>query len=139
LLAPRHRPEFLAFVALAVVLKPAVFILLGMYSRLWRYASVRDLIAVLVAVSAASVAVTAGVVLATVTGFIHEFSRAVLINDWLLTLCCIGAVRMAVRVAHDSTLRPPLGAAAQPARRVLVVGAGDAGTMVTREMRRNPQ
>lgn len=139
LLAPRHRPEFLPFLGLAVLIKPAVFILLGMYSRVWRYASVRDLLAVLIAVSSASVAVTAGVVLGTLSGYIREFSRAVLINDWLLTLCCIGGLRMAVRVAADSTIRPSRAASGGTSKRVLVVGAGDAGTMVTRELRRNPQ
>ena len=139
LLATRHRSEFLPFLILAVLIKPAVFILLGMYSRVWRYASVRDLLAVLVAVSGASVAVTAGVVLGTVFGYVREFSRAVLITDWLLTLCCIGGLRMAVRVAAEGRIRTRLGSGSAASKRVLVVGAGDAGTMVTRALRRNPQ
>ncbi len=139
LLAPHHRPEFLLFLTLALFLKPAVFILLGMYSRLWRYASVRDLLAVLAAVSAASIAVSAGVALGTVGGLIEEFSRAVLVNDWLLTFCGVGALRMAVRGAYDGRVRPTQRAATKPLRRILVIGAGQAGTMVTREMRRNPQ
>ena len=51
---PLHRPEFVPFLIAALLIKPAVFLGLGMYSRLWRYASVRDLLAVLIAVSLAS-------------------------------------------------------------------------------------
>src|SRR4026209_1591708 len=51
---PRSRQEFLPYLIVALLLKPAVFFGLGMYSRIWRYASVRDLLAVLTAVSVAS-------------------------------------------------------------------------------------
>ncbi|HEY0872214.1 MAG TPA: nucleoside-diphosphate sugar epimerase/dehydratase [Vicinamibacterales bacterium] len=139
LLFHQHRPEFVPFLLAALAIKPAVFLGLGMYSRLWRYASVRDLLAVLVAVSAASVAVSTVVAIGTLTGQIYEFSRAVLVIDGLLTLCGTGGLRMAVRLAAEnnaaSLRRSPNG----KNKRVLVVGAGDAGSMVVREIRRNPQ
>jgi FlaA1/EpsC-like NDP-sugar epimerase len=56
---PRHRPEFLPFFLAVLFVKPVMFIALGMYSRLWRYASVRDLMAVLVAVTVSSIAISA--------------------------------------------------------------------------------
>jgi len=134
---PRTRPEFLPYLIVALLLKPAVFFSLGMYSRIWRYASVRDLLAVLTAVSVASAGMSVFVAGGVLSGLLGEFSRAVVFIDWLLTLCAIGGLRMAVRLAAESRF-----GAAFPngeARRVLVVGAGDAGTMVVREMRRNPQ
>jgi FlaA1/EpsC-like NDP-sugar epimerase len=139
LLAPRHRDEFLPFLALVLLIKPVVFLTLGMYSRLWRYASVRDLLAVLLAVSAASVVVSALVAIANIVGWIFEFSRAVLVIDWLLTLCAVGGMRMAVRLAAERSLRPDGRMHGRASKRVLVVGAGDAGAMVAREVRRNPQ
>jgi FlaA1/EpsC-like NDP-sugar epimerase len=137
LIAPRYRPEFLPFLIVVLLTKPIAFIALGMYSRLWRYASVRDLVAVFVAVSAASAVVGGVVAVGTISGVIFEFSRAVLVSDWLLTLCATGGLRMAVRLAAESGLRPAPGTGEW--KRVLIVGAGDAGTMVAREVRRNPQ
>ncbi len=99
---PQHRPEFLPFLYATVLVKPGFFVLLGMYSRVWRYASVRDLIAVLVAVSAASTAMAVFVSVAVLSGVIVEFSRSVLFMDWLLTLCATGGIRMAVRLAAEA-------------------------------------
>ena len=135
---PRHRPEFLPYLAAALAIKPALFVLLGMYARVWRYASVRDLIAVLIAVTAASAAMAVFVAAGTLSGGLAEFSRAVVFMDWLLTLFATGGLRMAVRVVAEGRPKTARGANGE-ARRVLVVGAGDAGTMVVREMRRNPQ
>jgi FlaA1/EpsC-like NDP-sugar epimerase len=139
LLAPRHREEFLPFLGLVLLVKPIVFVALGMYSRVWRYASVSDLLAVLLAVSTASVVVSALVAIANIAGWIVEFSRAVLVIDWLLTLCAAGGVRMAVRLAAEPGLRPEVRTRQRPIKRILVIGAGDAGAMVAREVRRNPQ
>jgi len=134
---PHSRPEFLPYFIAALLIKPAVFRGLGMYSRLWRYASVRDLIAVLTAVSVASAAMSVLVAVGVLSGALGEFSRAVVFIDWLLTLCATGGLRMAVRLVAENMSEG--GAVNGEARRVLIVGAGDAGSMVVREMRRNPQ
>jgi FlaA1/EpsC-like NDP-sugar epimerase len=136
---PIHRPEFVPFLIAVLVVKPLVFLGLGMYSRLWRYASVQDLLAVLIAVSAASVAVSALVAAGTLSGVLYEFSRAVLVIDGLLTLCGTGGLRMAVRLAAENRTRSRKSGSPGEVKRVLVVGAGEAGSMVVREMRRNPQ
>ena len=134
---PHSRPEFLPYLLGALLIKPAVFLGLGMYSRLWRYASVRDLIAVLTAVSVASAAMSVFVAAGVLSGALAEFSRAVLFIDWLLTLCATGGLRMAVRLVAENKSQG--GGTPGETRRVLVLGAGDAGSMVVREMRRNPQ
>jgi FlaA1/EpsC-like NDP-sugar epimerase len=134
---PRTRQEFLPYLIVALLLKPIAFFGLGMYSRIWRYASVRDLLAVLTAVSVASFGMSVFVAGGVLSGVLGEFSRAVVFIDWLLTLCAIGGLRMAVRLAAENRYGTDV-ADGEP-RRVLVVGAGDAGTMVVREMRRNPQ
>jgi FlaA1/EpsC-like NDP-sugar epimerase len=136
-----EREEFLSYVAASLVVKPTVFLFFGMYRRYWRYASVPDLLAVLLASAASLVAM--GVIVAA--GLIYdpliEFSRAVLLIDGLLTFLVVGGVRVSVRVVAESQPRasrraPP---SAVRAKQVLVVGAGLAGTMVVREMERNPQ
>jgi FlaA1/EpsC-like NDP-sugar epimerase len=134
-----HRREFLLFFYAALLVKPVVLYLFGMYRRFWRYATANDLASVTLAVSAASVAVSAVIAGALMTGRILDFSRQVLLIDWLLSLAMIGGIRMSVRIlgeAHQAALRSRGGAAQ---RRVLVAGAGEAGVMVVRELQRNPQ
>ena len=133
-----QRPEFLSYVVAAVLIKPTVLYSFGMYRRYWRYASVPDLMAVLLASSASFVAMGVFVVVRLVSDSAIEFSRAVLLIDGLLTFLAVGGVRMTVRVVAESRERPKDTTHAATAKRVLVVGAGLAGTMVVQEMERNP-
>lgn len=133
-----ERPEFLAFVAAAFVIKLTVFYLFGMYRRYWRYASVPDLMAVALASSASLIAMGTFVAAALVYDLVLEFSRAVLLLDGILTLLAAGGVRLSVRVIGESRDRVRESQQGAQAKRVLVVGAGHAGTMVVREMERNP-
>ena len=81
------------------------------------------------------------VLLVTVTGASPSgFSRVVFFSDWLLTLVIVGGFRVAIRVVHEPDLIPGRQArSVRHAKRTLIVGAGAAGTLVAREMRRNPQ
>ena len=133
-----ERNEFLSFLAAALVIKPAVFFSFGMYRRYWRYASVPDLLAVLLASSAALVAMVIFVAAGIVFDPLLQFSRAVLLIDGLLTFFAAGGVRMSMRVIGESRDRVRERRPAAASKRVLVVGAGHAGTMVVREMERNP-
>jgi FlaA1/EpsC-like NDP-sugar epimerase len=135
---PQHRPEFLPYLTAALVIKPVLFLLLGMYGRVWRYASVRDLGGVLFAVSVCSIAMGIYVAIGTMTGRFPEFSRSVIFIDWMLTLSLAGGLRMSVRLFHEGHLWP-VSRQKGDGKRVLVAGAGDAGSIVVREMRRNPQ
>jgi FlaA1/EpsC-like NDP-sugar epimerase len=131
------RPEFLPYVIASPIVKIAVLYLFGMYGRFWRYATVDDMVALMLAGSAASVAMAAYVSAGIFWfGFIYEFSRSVFVADWILSLCAIGAVRLSVRVIGESQSRERQMHG--PGRRVLIAGAGDAGAIVAREIQRNP-
>ena len=134
-----YRPEFLSFLVGVLILKPVVFYLFGMYGRYWRYASVEDLIAVTLAASTASVVVAMYVGLGRTVGVIGEFSRQAIPIDWLLTLVLTGGLRMSIRVIGDARQKARKGNGHGEQKRVLVVGAGEAGTLVVREMQKNPQ
>jgi FlaA1/EpsC-like NDP-sugar epimerase len=131
------RSEFPPYVLAAPFVKGAILYLFGIYGRFWRYATVDDMVALVLATSVASVAmavyVSAGMFLA---GFISEFSRSVLLADWVLSVCGVAAVRLSIRVIDDSRARGRRST--EPGKRVLVAGAGAAGAMVVREMKRNP-
>jgi FlaA1/EpsC-like NDP-sugar epimerase len=129
------RPEFVPFVWGAPIIKVLVFLTVGMYRRFWRYASVNDVLALCFANSVASVVVAAFVALGIYRGYIAEFSRSVLFVDWLLSLALTAAFRLSVRIAAESRRRSPDDVPSR--KRVLIIGAGDAGILVAREMQRN--
>lgn len=132
------RGLFVWCVVAAIVLKPPIFYAFGMYSRYWRHATIDDLLIIGLSVSASALALAVFYAGTTLLHLEEGFSRSVLLIDWLLTLVIVGGLRLSIRVVADARVRggPPVGA---PLRRVLVVGAGQAGTMVVREIRRNPQ
>ena len=131
-----YRPEFFAFVAVALAIKPPTFAAFGLYRRYWKYATATDLVAVVVGASAASVLVGLVVSVAVMTRYMDAFSRSVLLIDWILTIAAAGALRFSIRLLAERQHRRASGRASGR-RPVLVVGAGDAGTAVVREILRN--
>jgi FlaA1/EpsC-like NDP-sugar epimerase len=136
-----YRDEFLFFVAVASVIKPLVFFASGVYGRYWRYASVPDAVTLFIAITGASIAILLTLVVALWADAIPSFSRSVVFNDWLLTVLLIGGLRGSVRLMAESQRVGSTGAARPDAVRkaVLIAGAGEAGMIVARDLRRNPQ
>lgn len=135
-----QRPEFVPFLIAMFLLKPVVFYLSGLYGRYWSYASVNDLLLVVAGNWAASLAAAVYVGVSLAIDRHAEFSRGVLLIDALMCLSLTGGVRMCVRAIADvraQTGRRRRGGAAE--KHVLIIGAGLSGTMVAREMQRNPQ
>lgn len=132
------RPEFVPFVALAVIVKIGMFFAFGVYRRYWRYAGFWDLMAIVLANSAGSVLLAVIMVGSWFLGMIPEFPRSVSPLDWLFALALTVGGRASLRAVAETVGRGP-AADVKPRRNVLIVGAGDAGTLVAREMRRNPQ
>ncbi len=137
-------PQTLRMALLAVVIKPLVYWGFGLYRRLWAYASTRELTLIISAVTTASVVLSVAVTLMTIIqarspGYIG-FPRATLVIDWLLSLFLVGGLRFTSRIVADSRSATVNGSrSSSTTRRVLIVGAGDAGALVVREIQKNPQ
>ncbi|MBT3390867.1 MAG: polysaccharide biosynthesis protein [Chloroflexi bacterium] len=138
-----YLPQAWRMALLAVLLKPAVYYLFGLYRRLWAYASTRELLLIFYSVSSASTLLLAAVLVMTSIqarqpGYIG-FPRATLAIDWLLSLLLVGGMRLSSRLIADSRLGTNGSPDRVGIRRVLVVGAGDAGALVVREIQKNQQ
>ncbi len=132
------RPEFVPFLIIAVVVKIGAFFAFGMYRRYWRYAGFWDLMAIVLANSAASVVLGGVMVGSRLLGLIPGLSRSVPPLDWLFALALTVGLRASLRAIAETVTKRPLGKE-KPSRNVLIVGAGDAGALVAREMQKNPQ
>jgi FlaA1/EpsC-like NDP-sugar epimerase len=119
-------------VLLVVGIKLSVFVLFGFYNRWWRYVSTRDMWGA-----------ARGVIVASVLTYllfyfvrIHEvdFPRGVAILDTLILLGFVATSRMLARTLIE---RPGPGSLVARGKEVLIVGAGDAGQLVIREMQKS--
>jgi len=122
-----------------VAIKMAAFAGFRLYRGMWRYTSVVDLLSV-----AKAVALSSGIIVATI-GVVYRFqgfSRSVFLMDAMFTFMAVGGVRFAIRL-HYARKSAHNGSIAHRRRtggkRVVVVGAGDAGEQVVREVQHNPE
>ncbi len=138
---PTYQFSLIWMLAIVVVVKPLVYYLFGIYRRLWRYASIRELVLILSAVTAASMVVSGAMIGLFAAGMFYGFPRSVLVIDWLLSMAFVGGLRFIFRIMAETSSSAADKAKFIPRRKkwVLVVGAGDAGAMVVRELQKNPQ
>ncbi len=125
------------FLAVAVLIKPTVFYFFGLYRRLWAYASIQELRLIVVAVSSASLIISVVIVILIAVNLLPNFPRSIPPIDWLLSLVLIGGFRFSLRVLAE--IRSGQSVVRGKQKRVLIVGAGDAGALVVREMQKNSQ
>jgi FlaA1/EpsC-like NDP-sugar epimerase len=122
-----------SIVALVMAIKLPVFALSGFYNRWWRYVSTRDMWGAFRGVVLASVAVFLVFTLFDV----HRAAvpRGVWFIDLLLCLAFVAGSRLLTRTLIE---RPLPGRLVASGKEAIVVGAGDAGQLVIKEMQRNP-
>ncbi len=135
----QYLPSAYWLAGLALIIKPVVYHFFGLYRRLWLYASVQELKLILAAVTAASVLVSMAITSLFAMGFFVGFPRSVLIIDWLLSILMVGGLRFTLRLLAENRILASVAGRSAHTRHVLVVGAGDAGALVVRELQKNPQ
>jgi UDP-GlcNAc:undecaprenyl-phosphate GlcNAc-1-phosphate transferase len=124
-----EEPLFVASLPVVIVCQLSAFALWKTYQGIWRYTSLRDLIAVAQASAAGTVA--AVLTLLFVWRF-EGYSRAVFVLDFVLLVGLVAVSRLSFR-----TLAEVLGRKGEDFQRVLVYGAGDGGALVLRELNNN--
>jgi FlaA1/EpsC-like NDP-sugar epimerase len=133
---PELYDELLWGLALMAPIRLLVFNTSGLYRGIMKYASIDDLKNIFRAVALGSIVFV--VVLFSLRGLGVEayanFPNFVLVIDWTLNIIFIGGSRFLVR-----TMRSYRPAANTDQIRVLIVGAGDAGESILREIHFNPR
>ena len=113
-------------------LKLLVFASFGLYGGVWRYVSVWDLLEILKAVTLSSILAIAAM---TMVFRFELFPRTVFVVDWMALLLMVAGIRLLIRIIREYlfSLSDTKG------KKVVIVGAGDAGEMVLRKLRHNVQ
>jgi len=135
-----YLPRVAIFTVWAILFQFAALYFSGMYRRMWRYASLDELFSITAALALAGV----------VTGVIHftfspiliprtpgtlSLPRAVPIINALFAIVWSGGVRFALRYASYRIQR---FRGRHKVQRALILGAGDAGSSLVRELLANP-
>lgn len=133
---PYYFPATVTMCAVALLVKLPTYYFFGLYRRLWIYASTHELRLITAAVTTASV-ITSAVMLGLISAglVVPGMPRSALGIDWLLSLVLIGGSRFALRVLAEQSSPARAGTL----RRALIIGAGDAGALVVRELQRTAQ
>ncbi len=138
--------EFATFqrtVWLIVPFKLGCFLFFRLYKGMWRYTSIPDLLNLVKATFVSST----GIILAIL--FLSQFrgyARSVFVIDAALTLLFIGGIRLLIRIflttgnsSNGKFSLFPLDSGKSEFKRLLIIGAGDAGEKMFRELRDNPR
>lgn len=113
--------------------------LFGFYRGWWRYVGIADVVRVMAGLTTSLAVLGTGWYLGTAFGLEEPYIRSprgVLLIDWAFALLTLFGARVVIRVGRDrfrATETP------DSIKRVLIVGAGDAGEALVREIEHRPQ
>jgi FlaA1/EpsC-like NDP-sugar epimerase len=131
-------PALFYATALFLLLKVGLFIPLGLYKRYWQYASIDEVIRLLLIGTTVLVCQTILFTVFYYADILHfdtlPFSLPIL--DGVITLLFIGLTRLSIRIIERFNERIY---SEHNFEKILVIGAGKAGISIVQEMQRNPQ
>lgn len=121
----------ISYMPLTVVIYLISFYLFKLYGRIWRYASATELIAIVMANIAAS---TAWYFISLYIGAV--LPRSLYVFTGLLLIFFVGGSRLSLRFYSYVMNKPKYRQIQRKKNKVLIIGAGDAGAMLLREIER---
>src|SRR5205823_3641675 len=119
---------FYRVLPLLIVIRVSMFGLFKLHEGLWRYAGIWDLSRIIQG------CLTSTIVFALVIRRIspvEHYPISIYFLDSILLIVFMGGIRLARRIYHE------IGSL-EKGRRVLIIGAGNAGEMIVRDMKHNP-
>jgi len=120
-----------------IPLKLLIFFSFGLYKGMWRYTSLRDIWLL----AGASFASTALVILTILVVYRFEgYSRSILFGDGIITFILIGGKRILIRsffALRTNQLTNVFTETNMQLTKALIIGAGDAGEKILREIMDN--
>jgi FlaA1/EpsC-like NDP-sugar epimerase len=125
--------DMLFTLAWILPLQAGIFLALGLYRGLWRFASLLDLQRIVLAAGLGAILIPLVLVMLKLQAVVP---RSVLFFYPIVLIFLMAGSRFAFRLWKEHRLYSPLAALGEP---VLVVGAGEAGARLTNEMARSRQ
>jgi UDP-GlcNAc:undecaprenyl-phosphate/decaprenyl-phosphate GlcNAc-1-phosphate transferase len=118
-----QRAIFLGALPILLATRYILFVVFGIYKRVWRFASARDLLAIAAAVA---VSIPPTLVITAKTQSLSTFPLEIFVVDALLCASLVAASRLAIRLLPERRRGRR--------SRILIVGAGRSGRALRREL-----
>ncbi|KPU27360.1 nucleoside-diphosphate sugar epimerase [Caloranaerobacter sp. TR13] len=127
-LPPEHFHKYLDNILAITTIKIIVFYYFKLYKNLWKYASIEELVQIVVATVVANAAILSYL-------FIKQahLPRSIYILVTMIDMMLIGGVRFSYRALRRVKNRDFKISSNE--KRVMIIGAGDAGAMVIKELK----
>jgi len=120
------------YVALALAVMLTMLLVHGMYDISWRFFGLKDLLKLFSAITISSIVLGFALFVFKTYLPIPTFPRSVLLVDYILTLGSIGVLRISKRAVIEYLSR--VGRMRHGRTQILIVGAGEAGSAIGRDM-----
>jgi FlaA1/EpsC-like NDP-sugar epimerase len=134
-----YKEIFLSSLPIIVGVQLFVGFFFGFYRGWWRYVGLADVMRLMLGISVAFALLTAGWYVGTMYGIperLVKAPRGVLLINWAFALLALFGARVLIRLGRDR-FRPAEGR--ESVKRVVIIGAGDAGETLAREIEHRPQ
>jgi FlaA1/EpsC-like NDP-sugar epimerase len=130
--------QFMVTLVWIIPLKVIIFFGLGLYRGMWRYTSISDFLHLFQATLLSMLLIMA--VILYVYRF-HGYSRAVFLMDGVVTFLLTGGLRLLIRLYFTGGMHlngiKIFGGNKKSPNPILIIGAGDAGEKILREIHEN--
>jgi FlaA1/EpsC-like NDP-sugar epimerase len=124
--------QVLLAATIVTIVRPFTFFVMGLYKGIWRFASTHDLVRLF---KGTAVAIVMSMAILFVVNRLERIPRSSFVIDWCLLMISLGGMRFTYRLWRDGIFSRDTGA---NMTKVIIVGAGDGGERVFREIRNNP-
>ena len=130
ILSPQYYRLFISTLPIALLTAVLGVFIFQSYQSRWEYSSIRDLILIFFESSW-------NLLIFVLSLYFFQYNgipRSVLIIFWMLQILFLGGIRLSYRIFREFNLLVN-----RNKKRVLVIGAGNAGEMIIRQMKNDPQ
>lgn len=124
--------KMVLLLGVSIILKIVVFIPFKLYRSLWKYAGLYELVSIFLAS-----ALTNGAIFAYIAFVERLAPRSIFVITGMLDVFLIGGSRLTYRFYRRLVLGRVIRL--DNVKRVLIVGAGDAGAMISKEIELHPE
>ena len=135
----QYLPVAYWMIAVSLVIKPLTYYFFGLYRRMWAYASINELKLIVAAVTAAEIPVVLIMLAIWRIDPTIAIPRSSPVIDWALSILLVGGFRISIRLISENQRNSKPQTYVTRTKKVLIVGAGDAGALVVRELQKNQQ
>ena len=130
-LAMQYFPIYMDNIITLTMIKMTLFFVFGLYKNLWKYASIEELLQIVLSSFVANAGITTYMFLMQ-----YRLPRSIYVLTFILDILLIGGVRFSIRATRSFRENGIYSISKNKEyKRVMIIGAGHAGAMVIKELR----